>query len=74
MVFHNGMQFSTYDQDNDLRNINCAMRWKCNGWWYKNCMQVCLNAASNEAFGEGGPFWRDMGVVTFTEIKLKQLT
>ena len=75
MVYHNGMQFSTYDQDNDLGgNTNCAVKWKCNGWWYKNCVEVCLNAASDAAFEQGGPLWYFMGVITYSEIKVKQST
>jgi len=38
--FHNGMPFTTKDQDNDLeKNLNCAQKYH-GGWWYKNCHQV----------------------------------
>ena len=36
MAYHNGMQFSTYDQDNDKYSISCAYALQ-GGWWYKNC-------------------------------------
>ena len=74
MRYHNGMQFSTYDQENDRSSIlNCAVKYKCNGWWYNSCLHVCLNAASDVAFGQGGPHWNHMGVITYSEIKVKQL-
>ena len=48
---HNGMKFSTYDQDNDVGSINCAMTYK-GAWWHKDCLNSNLNglylgAASN---------------------------
>ena len=46
MAYHNGMQFSTKDMDNDLeRSVNCAHKYH-GGWWYKNCHQVSLSGAS----------------------------
>jgi len=40
--YHNGMKFSTYDQDNDL-----AAGWSCQpgrggGWWFNRCLWACL--------------------------------
>jgi Fibrinogen beta and gamma chains, C-terminal globular domain len=38
---HNGMKFSTYDVDNDLRSWeNCAEN-RGGGWWYHDCYWVC---------------------------------
>ena len=52
MRYHNGMMFTTYDRDNDLKELgvvwlattepreaNCARDNK-GGWWYKDCYQV----------------------------------
>jgi len=39
--YHNGMKFTTYDQDNDLADGNCAPS-RCGGWWYRNCFWICL--------------------------------
>ena len=36
-----GMQFSTYDSDNDKSGYHCA---EYSGWWYKDCLLSDLNA------------------------------
>ncbi|XP_063436555.1 microfibril-associated glycoprotein 4-like [Mytilus trossulus] len=42
LAYHNGMMFSTKDQDNDVRSFNCAE--SCQGaWWYKSCHHTNLN-------------------------------
>ncbi|CAL4228375.1 unnamed protein product, partial [Meganyctiphanes norvegica] len=40
--YHNGMGFSTWDQDSDIFSSNCA-RDIGGGWWYKNCVMSHLN-------------------------------
>lgn len=43
---HNGMKFSTYDQDNDLDSSrNCAENFG-NGWWYLDCFSAAINSIS----------------------------
>ncbi|XP_015748709.1 PREDICTED: ficolin-2-like [Acropora digitifera] len=42
MTYHNGMRFSTKDQDNDLRSDSCAETFK-GAWWYKTCHESNLN-------------------------------
>ncbi|CAH1801236.1 unnamed protein product [Owenia fusiformis] len=40
--YHNGRQFTTYDQDNDHENSgNCAITYK-GAWWYNGCHQANL--------------------------------
>ncbi|KAM4621405.1 fibrinogen-like protein 1 [Polymixia lowei] len=39
---HQGMRFSTYDQDNDNYNGNCAQEDK-GGWWFNRCHSANLN-------------------------------
>lgn len=39
---HNGMQFSTPDQDNDKYDGNCA-RQDGSGWWMNRCHAAHLN-------------------------------
>ena len=36
------MQFSTKDQDNDLKDISCAQHYK-GAWWYNGCHWSNLN-------------------------------
>ncbi|KAM8910275.1 fibrinogen-like protein 1 isoform 2-T8 [Spinachia spinachia] len=39
---HQGVQFSTYDQDNDNYKGNCAQEDK-GGWWFNKCHSAHLN-------------------------------
>ena len=41
---HNGMKFSTPDNDNDKLNgsRNCAVHYK-SGWWYNDCYHININ-------------------------------
>ena len=41
-AYHNGMKFSTPDNDNDKNSGNCAASAK-NGWWFKNCNNIDIN-------------------------------
>ena len=38
---HDGMMFSTYDQDNDLGDSKCGSTKK-GGWWFNACYRCCL--------------------------------
>ena len=42
-ILHNGMSFSTIDRDHDVLDGNCAVEFN-GGWWFKNCVNVCLNS------------------------------
>ena len=53
MSYHNGMKFSTYDQDNDVWNGNCAQTYK-GAWWHKECHFSNLNGAYLGTPGNGG--------------------
>jgi len=44
---HNGMKFTTYDQDNDKWNGNNCASSRCGGWWYKACNKCCLTCSCN---------------------------
>lgn len=50
LSYHKDMKFTTFDQDNDERNMeNCSQIWYSNGgWWYKNCARGALNGAYTE--------------------------
>uniref|UniRef100_A0AAG5DKA9 Fibrinogen C-terminal domain-containing protein n=2 Tax=Anopheles atroparvus TaxID=41427 RepID=A0AAG5DKA9_ANOAO len=43
LSYHNGMKFSTFDQDNDKSDdINCAEN-RYGAWWFSNCANCHLN-------------------------------
>ena len=42
MNYHNGYQFSTYDNNNDQWSRNCAYFFQ-GGWWYNACYHANLN-------------------------------
>jgi len=49
---HDGMKFSTHDQDNDPHSSsNCAAN-RDGGWWYNRCYSTCLTCDSS--FNEWG--------------------
>ena len=39
---HNGMKFSTPDNDNDKSSGNCAASHN-SGWWFNNCYHIAIN-------------------------------
>ncbi|XP_078314406.1 ryncolin-1-like isoform X2 [Crassostrea virginica] len=42
LVYHNGMKFSTRDQDNDKSGRNCSQDYH-GAWWYSHCHESNLN-------------------------------
>ena len=46
MATHNGQQFSTHDNDNDVINLNCAV-YEQGGWWYKDCYHLISMAPTH---------------------------
>ena len=42
LPYHSGQMFTTYDQDHDKWNGNCAVTFR-GGWWYNQCRWVNLN-------------------------------
>ena len=51
MEYHNEMNFTTIDSDNDQWSRNCAVdnwsRTPTGGWWYKYCANMQLNIFYN---------------------------
>ena len=47
LAYHSGSQFTTRDEDNDVWNSNCAIRFK-GAWWYNNCYASSLNSVYNQ--------------------------
>ena len=44
LLHHNNYAFTTYDNDNDVYNGNCASRFT-GAWWYRACHSSNLNGA-----------------------------
>ena len=42
LAYHNNMQFTTNDRDNDHNSGNCAQYYQ-GAWWYKSCHRSLLN-------------------------------
>uniref|UniRef100_K1R3Q3 Fibrinogen C domain-containing protein 1 n=1 Tax=Magallana gigas TaxID=29159 RepID=K1R3Q3_MAGGI len=42
LAYHNGMKFSTRDQDNDTSKEQCSVE-RQGGWWFKACIDAHLN-------------------------------
>lgn len=49
---HNGMQFSTFDKDNDRYDGNCAMQ-DGSGWWMNRCHAAHLNGKYYQGKSDG---------------------
>ena len=52
MVYHNGMNFTTIDSDNDQWDRNCAIdnfgrNVPTGGWWYNQCKRIQPNVLYN---------------------------
>ena len=57
---HNGMKFSTPDNDNDGNSGNCAASYK-SGWWHNNCYNININTRPPHVRGD----------VLFSEMKIR---
>ena len=57
---HNGMKFSTPNNDNDKWSGNCAGSIK-NGWWFNSCDQININLQPPSVYGS----------VLFSEMKIR---
>ena len=66
--FIQSMEFSTYDEDNDLDAGNCASSYD-GGWWYRggvatSCAYVKLN-------NKGGPTWDNNVVMSYSSMMIR---
>ena len=75
-IQHQGMPFSTYDQENHLYTGNCAELFQ-NAWWMQNCFSCSLTGPYSHAPSVGfamGLIWRyDVGLyesLEFAEMRL----
>ncbi|XP_028390978.1 ryncolin-1-like [Dendronephthya gigantea] len=74
LAFHNTMQFTTKDSDNDISSDNCAKTWK-GAWWYKNCHSCNLNglylgAGQTNAAGIKWHKWKNLSMKK-VELKIR---
>ena len=46
--YHNGMDFTTYDQDNDLYLAGNCAEGRGGAWWYNVCFWACLTCKSEK--------------------------
>ena len=75
---HNGMDFTTKDQDNDIHNtLNCAVSFK-GAWWHRDCHQSNLNgkylSGQHTSYADGVEWYQWKGhyySLKTTEMKLR---
>lgn len=56
MWYHDGMLFSTYDNDNDNAGSNCGLKRR-GGWWYNSCHKSNLNGEYGNTDDSNGINW-----------------
>ncbi|XP_039435784.1 microfibril-associated glycoprotein 4-like [Culex pipiens pallens] len=65
MSFTLGAYFSTFDEDNDTHEENCAVKYH-GAWWYRNCHSSNLNGkylkGKNDEYGRGMSWAKFHGV------------
>ena len=67
LTYHNGMKFSTPDQDNDNWGSNCATQNARGSYWYNACYYSNLNGEYN-----GQLYWYGLGNIKFDEMKVRR--
>ncbi|XP_028415478.1 ryncolin-1-like [Dendronephthya gigantea] len=72
LAYHNQMQFTTKDSDNDADGNNCATRYK-GAWWYKHCYRSNLNGLYLGAgqTGSSGIIWGSLHYIPEKETEMK---
>ena len=77
LSIHNGMKFSTKDQDNDRYSSSCATRFK-GAWWYIDCHNSNLNgqylSGSHTTYADGVQWFHWKGhhySLKISEMKLR---
>jgi len=76
MAYHNGMNFTTKDSDNDQeKRKNCSFLYgliaPAGGWWFKHCWAIAPNILYNHR--EGIYLSRRAHRLPFIEIKIRPL-
>ena len=77
MATHNGMRFSTRDNDNDIHRNNCAQAYTA-AWWYTGCHHSnlngrYLNTATNTPHSIVWYHWKNALIsLKFSEMKTRR--
>ena len=75
LEYHNGMKFTTKDNDNDQDSRNCAVSFQ-GAWWYNSCHHSNLNGVfindGSRTDGKGlrWYYWKT-NVMKFSEMKIR---
>ena len=69
----NGMQFSTFDRDNDESGISCTRLADNGGWWYWRCGGVFLTESYFDRDGNpvGISWWTNMHGTRYARAEMK---
>ena len=65
LVYHNGMKFSTRDQDNDKRSGRSCSKDYHGAWWYNNCYYASnlngkyMGTATNDGKSNTWYYWKN---------------
>ncbi|RUS73269.1 hypothetical protein EGW08_018964, partial [Elysia chlorotica] len=76
LAFHNGLPFSTFDQENEPHPyLKCATHFKA-AWWYKDCHHSNLNGQYNgtDYYGLKWEGFAGSNGVTYSAMKIRRLT
>ncbi|CAC5404355.1 Fibrinogen-like protein A,Ryncolin-4,Angiopoietin-related protein 1,Ficolin-3,Ficolin-1-B,Ficolin-2,Ryncolin-1,Tenascin-R,Fibrinogen-like protein 1,Angiopoietin-1,Tenascin-N,Ryncolin-3,Tenascin,Fibroleukin,Fibrinogen C domain-containing protein 1,Ryncolin-2,Angiopoietin-related protein 2,Microfibril-associated glycoprotein 4,Fibrinogen alpha chain,Ficolin-1-A,Ficolin-1,Angiopoietin-4 [Mytilus coruscus] len=68
--YHDGMKFSTFDRDNDLKDENCANIY-IGAWWYDSCYDSNLNGRYGVSNDTTGIVW--IGFQGFSSLKATKM-
>jgi hypothetical protein len=76
LTWHNGQQFTTYDQDNDANpKENCAKSYT-GSWWFNGCVLSDLNGQYNNNYSAKGVTWYSWlkwNSLRFSEMKMRRM-
>lgn len=64
LLLHEGLPFSTFDQDHDNENGNCAIGHR-GAWWYDKCGVSNLNGDYHATITNTSIFWEYLAGYTY---------